>query len=101
MSRASARRSGGRADRDHAGGAGDARQGDRAEADRAGPLHDDRVAEPDLGALGDVHGGQQAAAAADVVVEVDRVGQPRERDARLEIDRLRPSRRTALRRRDR
>jgi hypothetical protein len=38
-----------------------------------------------------VNGGQQAAARADVVVERDAVGQARDRDAGLEIDRLGPA----------
>ena len=91
ISRARASRLVRRADRDRSRGARDPGQGDGAQADGADALHDDRVAQPDLGALGDVHRRQQAAAAADVVVERDGVRQARHGHAGLEVDRLRPS----------
>ena len=50
-----------------------------------------RVAGPERRALEDVDGGEQAAAAADVVVEADRVGEAGDADAGLEVDRLRPA----------
>ena len=71
--------------------AAEARERDGAQADGAGALHEHGVARPQRGALEDVHRRQQAAAAADVVVERDGVGQARDADARLEIDRLRPA----------
>ena len=55
------------------------------------PCTTTRVAGTERGALDDVDGRQQAAAAADVVVDATRVGQARDADARLEVDRLRPS----------
>ena len=80
-----------RADRDDRRRAAEPRERDGAQADGAGALHEHAVAGPQRGALEDVHGRQQAAAAADVVVERDAVGQPRDADAGLEIDRLRPA----------
>ena len=71
--------------------AAERRQGDRAQADGAGPLNEHGVAGPQRGALEDVDGGQQPAAAADVVVEAHTVRQPRDADARLEIDGFRPA----------
>ena len=58
-----------RADRDDRRGAAEPRQRDRAQADGAGALHEHAVARAERRALEDVHGGQQPAAAADVVIE--------------------------------
>src|SRR5690606_15443390 len=81
---------GGRANRDDGAGAGDARQRDQTETDRPRSLNDDRIAQLNRRPLDAVYGGEQAAPAADVVLEPDRCRQLRHDDARLEIDRLRP-----------
>ena len=97
MRRARSRRSSRRADREHRGRSAEPRQRDGAEPDRAHALHQHRVARPQRRALENVDCGQQAASAADVVVERHAVRQPRDADARLEIDRLRPSAEQSLR----
>ena len=79
-------------------GAGQPRQRNRAQPDGARALHEHAVAGAKRRALEDVHRGQQAAAAADVVVERDRVRQPRDRRRPARDRSPAPSRRTALRR---
>ena len=91
IARASSRRSAGAPMTMTVAGAGEPRERDRAQPDRAGALHDDGVAEREARPLDDVHRRQQSAAAADVVVERDGVRQPRDDDARLEVDLLRPA----------
>ena len=80
-----------RANREDGGRATETGQRNGAQPDGAHALHQHRVARPQRRALEDVHRGQEAAARADVVVEGHGVGQPRDADARLEIDGLRPS----------
>ena len=55
------------------------------------PCTSDAVAGAKRRALDDVDGRQQPAAAADIVVELTRVRQPRDSDAGLEVDALRPA----------
>jgi hypothetical protein len=88
-----------RADCDDRRGAAESSERNRAQADRAGSLDEDGVGRTQLGPLEDVHGGLQPAAAADVVIEADGVGQPRDGDPGLEIDRLRPAAEQAFGRR--
>ena len=82
-------------------GAGQPCERDRAQPDGAGALDDDALAGTERRAFDDVHRREQPAAAADVVVESDRVRQPCDSDAGLEIDAPATSRRKALRRLDR
>jgi hypothetical protein len=62
-----------RPDGDDRRGAAQPRERDGAEADRARPLHDHAVAGPERRAFEYMHGREQAAAAADVIVEADGV----------------------------
>ena len=62
-------------------------------------LHEHAVARTKRGALANVHRRQQTAAAADVVVDADRIGKPRDADAGLEVDVLRPAAEQTLARR--
>ena len=68
-----------------------AAQRNRAQPDRADTLDEHGVAAAERGALEDVHGREQPAAAADVVSSVDRVRQAGNADAGLEVDVLRPA----------
>src|SRR3954469_20418578 len=79
------------ADRKNHGGTAHACQGDRAQTDRAGPLDEYRFTGTKRGALDDVDCGQQPAAAADVLIERDRIRKPRDVNAWLEVDGLRPA----------
>ena len=79
---------GGRADREHATGAGDPRERDRTQPDRSRALHQHALPRLDRGAIQNVGRGEQAASAADVGLDTHGVGQPCNGDPRLEINRL-------------
>ena len=75
----------------HGGSPGQSAERDRAQANGADALDEDAVAGTKPGPFADVYGGQEAAAAADVVVDGDCVWKARNADAGLEVDVLRPT----------
>src|SRR4051812_30814266 len=72
-------------------GAREPRQRDDTQADGARSLHEHAIGELQRRAIEGMHGCDQPAAAADVVLRGNRLRKHRADDTRLEVDRLAPS----------